>query len=207
MTGRAIGSALAQRLSIPTRQRETMPMTRTTQCALAALAATALLALGVDLHAAEAVKTIRLEAASPGREFDGIGAVSAGASSRLLIDYPEPQRSQILDYLFKPKFGAGFQHLKVEIGSGENSTCGCEPSHVITRDELADPKPRGYEFWLMAEARKRNPHILLDCLPWAFPRWVGTRFFPRLGGMVRRVSLGCSETLWFGVGLGRRGTE
>jgi galactosylceramidase len=111
-----------------------------------------------------------------GRVFEGIGAVSAGASSRALIDYPEKQRSEVLDFLFKPKFGAGLQHLKVEIGSGENSTCGSEPSHAITKDELLDPKPRGYEFWLMAEARKRNPKIILDCLPWAFPSWVGDRF-------------------------------
>jgi len=119
---------------------------------------------------------ITLDAASPGRVFEGIGAVSAGASTRLLPDYPEPQRSEILDYLFKPKFGAGFQHLKVEIGSGENSTCGSEPSHVVTRDELANPLPRGYEFWLMAEARKRNPQMILDCLPWAYPRWIPDRF-------------------------------
>jgi len=121
---------------------------------------------------------IRLDPASPGRVFEGIGAVSAGASTRLLMDYPEPQRSQILDFLFKPRFAAGFQHLKVEIGSGENSTCGSEPSHVVTREELADPKPRGYEFWFMAEARKRNPQIILDCLPWAYPYWVGERFSP-----------------------------
>ena len=129
-------------------------------------------------RAADSVKIIRVDAASPGRVFEGIGAVSAGASTRLLIDYPEPQRGQILDFLFKPKFGAGFQHLKVEIGSGENSTCGSEPSHVLTRDELAHPRPRGYEFWFMAEARKRNPRIILDCLPWAYPRWVGDRFSP-----------------------------
>ena len=120
-------------------------------------AAIPLLILGCawDTRAAEMPKVIHLDAASPGRVFEGVGAVSAGASTRLLPDYPEPQRSQILDYLFKPKFGAGFQHLKVEIGSGENSTCGSEPSHVVTAEELADPKPRGYEFWLMAEARKR----------------------------------------------------
>ena len=135
-----------------------------------------ILACGGGLRAADAAKVVRLDAASPGRVFEGIGAVSAGASTRLLPDYPEPQRSQILDYLFKPKFGAGFQHLKVEIGSGENSTCGSEPSHAITLEELADPKPRGYEFWLMAEARRRNPHVLLDCLPWAYPHWVGNRF-------------------------------
>jgi galactosylceramidase len=62
---------------------------------------------------AEEPRVIRLDAASPGRVFEGVGAVSAGASSRLLPDYPEPQRSQVLDFLFKPKFGAAFQHLKV----------------------------------------------------------------------------------------------
>lgn len=130
-------------------------------------------------QATDSLTPIELDARSPGRVFEGIGAVSAGASTRLLIDYPEPQRSQILDYLFKPRFGAGFQHLKVEIGSGENSTCGSEPSHVISLAELVDPKPRGYEFWLMAEARKRNPEIILDCLPWGFPHWVQERFSPR----------------------------
>jgi galactosylceramidase len=119
---------------------------------------------------------ITLNANDNGRAFEGIGAVSAGASTRNLVDYPEKQRAEVLDFLFKPKFGAGFQHLKVEIGSGENSTCGSEPSHAITREELLDPKPRGYEFWLMAEARKRNPQIILDCLPWGYPGWVGNPF-------------------------------
>jgi len=147
-------------------------MNRLTSFTLAALLLVPLSALS----AGDLPRTIQLDPASPGRVFEGIGAVSAGASTRLLPDYPEPQRSQILDFLFKPKFGAGFQHLKVEIGSGENSTCGSEPSHVVTREELADPEPRGYEFWLMAEARKRNPKIILDCLPWAYPSWVGNRF-------------------------------
>lgn len=130
----------------------------------------------IILQAGEPAKRITLDPSSPGRVFEGVGAVSAGASTRLLPDYPEPQRSQILDYLFKPKFGAGFQHLKVEIGGGENSTCGSEPSHAITRGELANPVPRGYEFWFMAEARKRNPGIMLEGLPWAYPQWVGKPF-------------------------------
>uniref|UniRef100_A0A8C2T8K5 Glycosyl hydrolase family 59 catalytic domain-containing protein n=1 Tax=Coturnix japonica TaxID=93934 RepID=A0A8C2T8K5_COTJA len=42
------------------------------------------------------------DAAGLGREFDGIGAISGGgATSRLLVNYQEPYRSQILDYLFK----------------------------------------------------------------------------------------------------------
>ncbi len=33
---------------------------------------------------------------------------------------------------------------------------------------------RGYEWWLMQEAKRRNPAIKLYGLPWAFPGWVGT---------------------------------
>jgi len=115
---------------------------------------------------------IVLDDADSGRVFEGIGVVSVGASTRNLVDDPEKLRSEVLDYMFKPKFGANLQHLKVEIGGGENSTCGTEPSHVITREELKNPVPRSYEFWLMAEARKRNPQVMLDSLPWSFPGWI-----------------------------------
>lgn len=114
---------------------------------------------------------IRIEEKGTGRAFEGIGAVSAGASSRLLIDYPEPARSQILDYLFKPKYGASLQHLKVEIGADTNSTDGSEPSHMRTPKDLNFA--RGYEWWLMKEAKRRNPEIVLDCLAWGAPGWIG----------------------------------
>lgn len=120
---------------------------------------------------------INIDFNKKGRTFEGIGALSAGASSRLLIDYPEPYRSQILDILFKPKFGASLQHLKVEIGGDVNSTDGTEPSHARTRQEFDNPEPeyyhRGYEWWLMTEAKKRNPNIFLDCLEWGCPGWIG----------------------------------
>lgn len=119
---------------------------------------------------------IVLDPSSGGRVFEGVGAVSAGASSRHLVDFPEPQRSQVLDYLFMPGFGASLQHLKVEIGGDDNSTCGSEPSHVRVREELSAPRARGYEFWLMAEARKRNPQIQLEGLPWCYPSWIKERF-------------------------------
>jgi Glycosyl hydrolase family 59 len=115
--------------------------------------------------------TIALDGAGKGRIYDGIGALSAGASSRLLYDYKEPYRSQILDYLFKPGYGAALQHLKVEIGADVNSTDGAEPSSMRSRDD--HDYTRGYEWWLMEEARKRNPEIVLDTLPWGAPGWVG----------------------------------
>ena len=72
---------------------------------------------------------IPIDGTAPGRTFDGVGAISGGGgNSRLLIDYPEPQRSAILDYLFKPGYGASLQILKVEIGGDANSTDGSEAS-------------------------------------------------------------------------------
>lgn len=48
----------------------------------------------------------------------------AGATTRLLIDYPTQQRDEVLDYLFKPNFGASLHVLKVEIGGDSQSTDG-----------------------------------------------------------------------------------
>uniref|UniRef100_A0A5F9DAN5 Galactocerebrosidase n=3 Tax=Oryctolagus cuniculus TaxID=9986 RepID=A0A5F9DAN5_RABIT len=110
-----------------------------------------------------------------GLEFDGVGAVSGGgATSRLLVNYPEPYRSEILDYLFKPNFGASLHILKVEIGGDGQTTDGTEPSHM--HYELDENYFRGYEWWLMKEAKKRNPDIILIGLPWSFPGWLGKGF-------------------------------
>lgn len=124
-----------------------------------------------------AQQVVSIDLSKRGRVFEGLGALSAGASSRLLIEYEEPYRSLILDYLFKPKFGANIQHLKVEIGGDINSTSGTEPSHARTRQEYLHPQlhyfQRGYEWWLMKEAKKRNPAIMLDALQWGAPGWIG----------------------------------
>uniref|UniRef100_UPI00398EC701 galactocerebrosidase isoform X2 n=1 Tax=Pristiophorus japonicus TaxID=55135 RepID=UPI00398EC701 len=107
-----------------------------------------------------------------GAEFDGVGGLSGGgATSRLLVNYPEPYRSQILDYLFKPNFGASLHILKVEIGGDAQTTDGTEPSHMHYEND--ENYFRGYEWWLMKEAKKRNPNIKLIGLPWAFPGWIG----------------------------------
>ncbi len=145
---------------------------RVTIARLRVIEVVVLLTLCVSVSIAHGQQTqIVLDGNSTGRVFDGLGAASAGASSRLLIDYPEPQRSQILDYLFKPGYGAALQHLKVEIGADVNSTDGSEPSHMRTPAD--HDSTRGYEWWLMAEAHKRNPNIVLEILPWGAPGWVG----------------------------------
>lgn len=125
---------------------------------------------GGDVDAA--IVSISLDGTKMGRTFDGVGAISGGGgNSRFLIDYPEPVRSSILDYLFKPGFGASLQILKVEIGGDGNSTSGAEPSHMHTSTDLKCD--RGWEWWLMSEAKARNPGIKFYGLAWGAPGWVG----------------------------------
>ena len=128
------------------------------------------------LSPAFADQIIDVKSDAGGKRFDGIGAVSGGgATSVLLKDYPEPQRSQVLDLLFKPKFGASMSALLVEVPGDGNSTQGSEPSHMHTRDDLN--YSRGYEWWLMREAKKRNHDLTLDACAWGCPGWVGNGNF------------------------------
>jgi len=141
---------------------------------IAALAACIIAAC--QLLPAFADQEVLLKGDAGGKRFDGIGAVSGGgATSVLLKDYPEPQRSQVLDLLFKPKFGASMLALFVEVPGDANATQGAEPSHMHTKTD--ENYFRGYEWWLMAEAKKRNPDITLDGCAWGCPGWVGNGQF------------------------------
>ena len=82
------------------------------------------------------VQQVGIDPDGHGLRFDGNGGLSAGASSRLLYDYPENVRSDILDYLYKPNFGANLHICKVEIGGDTQSTDGTEPSHMHSKDDL-----------------------------------------------------------------------
>lgn len=118
------------------------------------------------------VQRIVLNGDAGGKRFDGIGVVTGGGGTSVLLkDYPEPQRSQILDLMYKPHFGASVSALYVEIPGDGNSTQGSMPSHMHTRDDL--DYSRGYLWWEMAEARKRNSKLTLDGAAWSVPGWIG----------------------------------
>ena len=53
--------------------------------------------------------------------------------------------------------------LKVEIGGDTDSTEGAEPSHMHAKGD--ENYARGYEWWLMNEAKKRNPDLKLYGAP------------------------------------------
>ncbi len=57
----------------------------------------------------------------------------------------------------------------VDTSPDDSLACaGSEPSHMHTATEVPNFQ-RGYEWWLMTEAKARNPGIVLYGLPWSFP--------------------------------------
>lgn len=120
--------------------------------------------------------SVTIDGSGAGHTFDGIGAISGGGgNSRLLLDYPAAARNQILDYLFRPGYGADLQILKVEIGGDTNSTDGSEASHEHTRGAVNCDT--GYEWWLMEQAKARDPGIKLYGLAWGAPGYLGNGNF------------------------------
>ena len=84
---------------------------------LALLATTALPSAALD-GAASLPWDGAIDLTKTSKEFMGLGGLSGGGgTTRLLYDYAEPQRSQVLDALFVPKKGGNVQILKVECAS------------------------------------------------------------------------------------------
>jgi hypothetical protein len=116
-------------------------------------------------------------AAPLGSRWQGVGAISGGgATSKLLLDYEPSVASDVLDFLFKPSFGASLDLLKVEIGGDADATEGAEPSHMHWKGDAN--YQRGYEWIMMKEARRRNPHVGLYGLSWSWPGWLAVNSTP-----------------------------
>jgi hypothetical protein len=125
---------------------------------------------------------ISVATADGSRVYDGTGAVlGGGGNARYVMDYPPRQREQILDYLFKPGYGAALQILKLEIGGDANSSDGSEPSVEHTLGHVNCDA--GYELAIARQAVALNPRLRLYGLQWAAPRLVrtgsGSRFTQR----------------------------
>ena len=90
--------------------------------------------------ALSAPTTIPLDFSTPGASFEGIGALSGGGVTRLLIDYDPALQADILDVLFKPNAGASLQIIKVEIG-GDSALFPPGPPHGARPRPLTHPSP------------------------------------------------------------------
>lgn len=115
---------------------------------------------------------------NPANTHRGLGVVTGNNSSRLLIDYKAMAPAsywEIMDLLFKPEYGAGLTHIKIELGADINSSSGTEPCVKRTADEKVNIT-RGAGFVFAADAKKINPEITIDFLRWGEPQWVTKEF-------------------------------
>lgn len=113
-----------------------------------------------------------------GTVYRGLGVVTGNNSSRLLMDYKTENPDaywEIMNLLFKPDYGAGLTHIKIEFGTDVNSSSGTEPSIMRAPDEEADVT-RGAGFMFAADALSINPDITVDLLRWGEPKWVTDAF-------------------------------
>jgi hypothetical protein len=117
------------------------------------------------------VTRITVAARGGNRGYGGVGAIlGGGGNARYLMDYPPRQRTQILDYLFKPGYGAALQILKLEIGGDANSSDGAEPSTEHTRGSVNCHA--GYELSIARRAVALNPRLKVYGLQWTAPSWI-----------------------------------
>ena len=113
-----------------------------------------------------------------GTVYRGLGVITGNNSSRLLMDYKVKNPDaywEIMNLLFKPDYGAGLTHVKIEFGSDVNSSSGTEPSIMRSENEEADVT-RGAGFMFAADALSINPDISVDLLRWGEPKWVTDAF-------------------------------
>jgi hypothetical protein len=147
-------------------------MRRIAIIAAAVLTALSLAAAGPAHRAAVASTSITVNGNGGDRVYGGVGAIlGGGGNARYLEDYPPAQLSQIMDYLFKPGYGASLQLLKLEIGGDGNSSDGAEPS--VEHAQGAINCGAGWEFAVARQAVALNPNLLLYGLQWGAPGWVG----------------------------------
>eukprot|EP01084_Bolivina_argentea_P015132 28299_1 len=148
-----------------------------------------LLLLLALVNIAWSVDNIPINIFNLGLKYDGLGGLDAVGGARLLFEYPEPTRTQILDLLFKPNYGANWQILKSEINGDCDSSYGSGSSFLHTRND-SNPNRwnRGTHHWMLQEAMKRNPDIILYALSWCVPYWVGNGTFLSQDGVDYHVN-------------------
>lgn len=110
---------------------------------------------------------------NPANAYKGFGMVSANGTSRLLMDYKSKHPDQywkIMKQLFDPQTGA-LNFIKVEMGADLNTSTATTPATMRSADEPANTL-RGWDWHIVADAKKINPNLEVDALRWSEPKWV-----------------------------------
>lgn len=113
---------------------------------------------------------------NPANTYKGFGMVSANGTSRLLLDYKAEhpdQYWQIMKKLFDPQTGA-LNFIKVEMGADVNTSTASTPATMRSENESANTL-RGWDWHIVADAKKINPNLQVDMLHWSEPKWVSDK--------------------------------
>lgn len=107
--------------------------------------------------------------------MDGFGASASFHQAFVLQQFPEPQRSQILDLLFSTENGAGLSIVRNDVGEGGNWG---KPTNGPT--PTIEPTPGHWQWkgdedqiWFMREAKKRGCPRNMSTV-WSPPAWMKT---------------------------------
>jgi len=109
------------------------------------------------------------------QEIDGFGASGAFHMAGDLMDFPEPQRTEILDILFSQSKGAGLSIVRNFVGDGGSwgsKTNGPSPS-IEPQEGVWNWTGDEDEIWLMNEAGKRGCTRYVSTV-WSPPAWMKT---------------------------------
>lgn len=105
------------------------------------------------------------------QEIDGFGASGAFHMARNLMNFPEPQRSEILDILFSPTKGAGLSIVRNIVGDG--GTVGGASPTFEPQEGVWNWTGDEDQIWLMQEAGKRGATRYMSTV-WSPPAWMKT---------------------------------
>lgn len=107
------------------------------------------------------------------QEIDGFGASGAFHMAGNLMNFPEPQRTEILDILFSQSKGAGLSIVRNFVGDGGSwgsPTNGPSPS-IQPQEGVWNWTGDEDEIWLMREAGKRGCTRYTSTV-WSPPAWM-----------------------------------
>jgi len=124
--------------------------------------------LALSLVAAALVQgaTVTIDGNALYQTIDGFGTAQTEAAV-LLHDWPEPQRSQILDLMFSQANGIGLTILRSQIQPGDETQIGLEPSKGTWN--YTDTE----QVWVMKQAVTRGVTKLFASV-WSPPAWMKT---------------------------------
>ena len=109
------------------------------------------------------------------QEIDGFGASGAFHMAGNLMDFAEPQRTEILDHLFSQTSGAGLSIVRNFVGDGGSwgsKSNGPSPS-IEPQEGVWNWTGDEDEIWLMKEAAKRGCTRFMSTV-WSPPAWMKT---------------------------------